>query len=333
MENPQQTLETEKSSRRDRRKEDQAVELSKRLTDELRKQRHFSMARLGIFAAIGLFVFLKSSGIIGKDALAIPRGEAYVSMVRITGEIKPGSVASAEKLEGQLTRAFYDESASGVLLVVNSPGGTAVQGLLLNQLIDDLKQRTGKKVVVFGEDVIASGAYMAALAADSIYITESTVAGSIGVIQNHFNVSKMLDTVGVITNEIYSGEFKNRFSMFTEPKQADLEKAQQTTEHIHQGFIEMVKSSRNGKLQGSEDTLFSGDFWVGDQAHKLGLVDGIASMREVLTTSFAVSHVKDYTERPAVRNLSQVLNAASAISSSLFNHIAGGYDAPQAILR
>lgn len=306
-----------KENNMERRKEDALRYIADDLLKDRRNQRRLAYVKTGFFAVLfGLVMLVNLLGINPfSKGVAIPKGEKYVAMVRISGQINPSSPGSAEVVEKQISRAFSDKQSEGVLLVVNSPGGTAVQGLMLKNMIDEYKSVFGKRVVVFGEDILASGAYMASMSADKIYVTPSTITGSIGVIQQHFGATQLMDKLGVDARTIYSGEHKNRMSMYAPLIKGDEKKMSETTAKIHQHFIELVKQSRGEKLIGEDSVIFSGDFWVGTDAAKMGLVDGVSTLSEAIQQEFGTRYKVDYTERSPVSGLRKMMSLASVLSS------------------
>lgn len=306
------TLEAVKQETKlDRRREDAFRILTDDILLDRKNQRRLSYMKIGIFlVGLVIFTYAKSMGLGPfSKGIAIPSGEKYVSVVRITGSINAGAPASAEIIESQLYKAFFDKKSEGVVLLINSPGGTAVQGLLLHDLIEEYKNETKKKVLAFGEDYLTSGAYMAALAADVIYATPSTITGSIGVKQDHFNATDLLEKIGVRANTIHSGEFKNRMSMYKELNESDIKKANEITHGIHEQFIEMVKASRKGKIS-AEPMIYSGDFWLGSEAHALGLIDGVSSINKAIKTEFGAKYKIDYSDRSTVGGLRKLVASA-----------------------
>ncbi len=279
--------------------------VSNALLIEVVKQRKHANLRTAAFilliASFSIFNWFKND-LTGSSGIKIPRGEDYISLVRIRGSIQPGSPASPEFMESSLTKAFFDEKSKGVLLMINSPGGTAVQGKMLYDLITRLKNETGKKVIVFGEDVMTSGAYMASVAADTIYVTESTLTGSIGVIQQNYGYKEIAEKIGIESRTIQSGEFKHRLDPFSDLKPDDIEKMQGVMSIIHQNFIDLIISRRGQKLKADHNLLFSGDFWTGKEALEFGLVDGVGEISSIIEAEFGVKHSLDYTDRKGVIN-------------------------------
>lgn len=262
--------------------------------EEKRKDRRWRNARLLLILLMPLLL-LAVAALLSRP---VATAEPYVALVRITGEIGPGKEASAEKLNPSLVQAFEDEQARGIVLLINSPGGTPVQASLIHDRVRALKRiHPNKKVIAVGEDMVTSGAYFVAVSSDKIYVNRSSIVGSIGVIARTFGLDKLMDRVGVESRTLTAGTAKNRLDPFAPVREEDREKMQDVLRQMHQHFIETVKESRKQKLSGKEDLLFSGDFWVGEEAKRLGLVDGLSDLPTILQEEFHVSKYRDYSPR------------------------------------
>ncbi|MCC6948155.1 MAG: S49 family peptidase [Bradyrhizobiaceae bacterium] len=222
--------------------------------------------------------------------LRFRRGAAFVPVVRLTGVIgyttplSPGiTLATVSKT---LERAFSIKPAKAVALIINSPGGSAVQSHLIHQRIRQLADENKKKVLVFVEDVAASGGYMIATAADEIFVDSSSIVGSIGVISASFGFDKLIKKIGVDRRVYTAGEKKMMLDPFQPEKEDDIERLKAVQKDIHALFISLVKERRGKKLKGPEKKLFSGEFWTGAEAEKLGLVDGLGDLRGTLRSRF-----------------------------------------------
>ncbi len=206
-----------------------------------------------------------------------------VPVLKFTGAIgmatplKPGLslIATAALIE----RAFSIKKAKAVAIVINSPGGSPVQSRLMYQRIRDLAVEKKKKVYVFTEDVAASGGYMLALAGDEIYVDPSSIVGSIGVIYSSFGLEKLIEKIGVERRVHTAGKHKMSLDPFSPEKADDVERLKAIQAEVHRVFIELVKERRGSRLKGDDDELFSGEFWAGDRAIELGLVDGVSDVR------------------------------------------------------
>lgn len=225
----------------------------------------------------------------------------YAAMVKINGVIDANGKASAEKINPSLVKAFGDKKAKGVVLLINSPGGSPVQSSLINERIHQLREQyPKKKVVAVAEDMLTSGSYFIATAVDQIYVNRSTTTGSIGVIAAQFGFPKLLDRVGVERRVITAGENKDRLDQFLPVKKEDTVKIATLLKHIHEHFIDTVMKTRKGKIKLPPEKLFTGDFWTGEEAVKLGLVDAIGDLPTVLKKEFGVEYTQDYTQPPGL---------------------------------
>ncbi|HLL27963.1 MAG TPA: S49 family peptidase [Xanthobacteraceae bacterium] len=214
------------------------------------------------------------------------RTRPVVPVVRLTGAIGISTplvsgitMANTAKL---LDRAFAVKGAKAVALVINSPGGSAVQSHLIYQRIRALAAENKKPVIAFVEDAAASGGYMIACAADEIIADPSSIVGSIGVVSASFGFDKAIKKLGIDRRVYTAGEHKVSLDPFQPEKPEDVKRLKALQKDIHAMFTGLVKKSRGKKLKGPEKTLFSGEFWVGEQALQYGLVDRLGDLRNVL---------------------------------------------------
>lgn len=248
-------------------------------------------------------------------------GKHYVALVRLHGTIKANDPFSAEKVIPELSRAFKDKDAKGVILLIDSPGGSPVQASIIHDKIIQLKNKYHKEVIVVGEDALASGAYLVATAADKIFVNKDTVTGSIGVIMEGFGFTDAMSKIGVTRRVFTAGGNKDRLDPFMALKPEDQAKIKLVLDAVHQDFISDVEQGRKGKLKGDPKELFSGDFWTGTQAVQLGLADGTATIWEAAQETFGTMHYRDYSPHPSfwesvIRDVSMELN----LNLGLTNH-------------
>ncbi|EPE99387.1 S49 family peptidase [Rhizobium grahamii] len=214
-----------------------------------------------------------------RDGVVIP-------VVRLHGPIMSGgsqfrptlNLASAAQV---LEKAFSFKDAPAVAISLNSPGGSPVQSRLVFSRIRDLAREKQKKVLVFVEDVAASGGYMIALAGDEIIADPTSIVGSIGVVSGGFGFPELLKKIGVERRVYTAGENKVILDPFQPEKEKDIEYLKTLQLEIHQVFISMVRERRAGKLK-NDDVVFSGLFWTGTRGLELGLIDGLGDMRQEL---------------------------------------------------
>jgi signal peptide peptidase SppA len=204
-----------------------------------------------------------------------------VSVIRLSGVIATASRFSGGTLDdtslaGMIERAFKKGKPKAVALAINSPGGSPVQSSLIAARIRRLAAETGIPVYGFCEDVAASGGYWLATAADEIFVDESSIIGSIGVISASFGFHEWMAKQGVERRVHTAGEDKSMLDPFRPERETDVVRLKALQATIHRNFITQVKSRRGAKL--ADRDLFTGEIWVGQQAVELGLADGVAHL-------------------------------------------------------
>ena len=214
-----------------------------------------------------------------------------VPVVRLSGVIASSGLLgnrslSIETVAPLLKRAFDMRGAKAVALAINSPGGSPVQSALIGQRIRLLADEKKLKVVAFVEDVAASGGYWLACAADEIIVDPHSIVGSIGVISAGFGFQDLIGRIGVERRLHTSGERKSMLDPFRPEKSEDVERLARLQAEIHDGFKDWVRQRRAGKLNGDEQSLFSGEFWTGRRGAELGLVDGLGELRATLQARY-----------------------------------------------
>lgn len=215
--------------------------------------------------------------------------ETIIPTVRMSGVISPSSGLRPNlNLAGvapALDKAFKIKEAPAVALLVNSPGGSPVQSRLIYQRVRSLAEEKEKQVLVFVEDVAASGGYMIALAGDEIFADPTSVVGSIGVVAAGFGFVDLIEKIGVERRVYTAGKNKVILDPFQPKKQQDVDHLLGLQEDMHEIFIDMVKERRGDLLREDED-LFSGLFWTGRKARDFGLVDDLGDLQSVLRSKF-----------------------------------------------
>lgn len=201
-------------------------------------------------------------------------------VIGISSPLKPGLTLA--NVARSLERAFAMRHIRAVALLINSPGGAAVQSYLIHRRIRALAGEKKIPVLAFVEDVAASGGYMIACAADEIVADASSIVGSIGVVGGSFGFDKLIEKVGIERRLYTSGENKAMLDPFLPEKAEDVERLKAIQREIHESFIALVKARRGDKLDSRESVLFSGAYWTGQRGRELGLVDAVGDMRAVL---------------------------------------------------
>jgi protease-4 len=223
----------------------------------------------------------------------------HTALVDVRGEIAPDTEASAELLIGALRQAFEDHGAQAVVLRINSPGGSPVQAGIVNDEIRRLKAKHHKKVYAVVEEICASGAYYIAVAADEIYVDKASLVGSIGVLMDGFGFAGLMDKLGVERRLLTAGENKGMLDPFSPQNERHKAYAQAMIDQIHQQFIGVVKAGRGARLKETPE-MFSGLFWNGEDAVRLGLADSFGNLDFVARDIVKAEEVIDYTPRDNV---------------------------------
>ncbi|NBH07771.1 S49 family peptidase [Amycolatopsis sp. SID8362] len=214
-----------------------------------------------------------------------------VAVVKLHGVITPSpsplarGAINLSAVESALTRAFGHERLKAVALLVNSPGGAPTQSGLVAERIRQLADEKKVPVLAFCEDVAASGGYWLACAADEIYAHRTSMVGSIGVISGGFGFTGLLERFGIERRLHTAGANKSRLDPFSPEKPEDVEWLKKMHTQLHDLFVSWVKERRGDRLTDAED-LFTGDVWLGAKARELGLVDGLGSLRQIVTERF-----------------------------------------------
>ncbi len=206
-----------------------------------------------------------------------------VPVLRLAGPI--GAVSpfrqglNLSTMAGTIERAFATKKAKAIAIQINSPGGSAVQSMLIYRRIRDLADEKGLPVYVFAEDVAASGGYLIALAGDEIYVDASSIVGSIGVVAATFGFDKAIKRLGISRRVYTAGENKVSLDPFQPEKAEDVARLKDLQKDVHETFMDLVKERRGRRLKETKEDLFTGEFWSGKKALELGLVDGISDLR------------------------------------------------------
>lgn len=227
----------------------------------------------------GFFSWLTKPFRGGGPVIPVVRLQGVIASDTRAGRLNIGNVAPL------LARAFAKKPPA-VAIIINSPGGSAVQSRLISKRIRDLADENGTKVLVFVEDAAASGGYFIATAADEIIADPSSIVGSIGVIYSGFGFAGTLEKLGVERRVHTAGKNKSTLDPFLPERPEDVERIKAMELEVHQVFIDWVKARRAGKLKAPDDQLFTGEFWSGVRGLEFGLVDGLGDLRETLRARF-----------------------------------------------
>lgn len=278
--------------------------LVEELLAEKRADRRWKNIRSLAWLAFFTYMLFGVFSIAGKSSAPLSgTGSKYAALVRLDGMIAPGRDTSAMDLVPVLEQAFSDKNAEGVVIDINSPGGTPVQAAIIHDAIIAFKHKYKKKVIIVGEDMLTSGAYYVAVAGDKIYVNPNTLTGSVGVIMSGFGFTDLLQKVGVERRVYTSGDSKDRLDPFLPVKPEDVVKVKEVMSQVHFNFEQAVLSGRKGKIKGDPQLLFNGDFWSGQRAVELGLVDATGNLMEVMDKEFHTIRFKEYSNSSSLAHL------------------------------
>jgi len=241
---------------------------------------------------------LSSVALAGLGALLIQKSKDYinpkptVSVIPLEGTIIAGKSRFGNKninldsIRGMIDSAFKQKNLKLVCLNVNSPGGSAVQSDLVSQYIKGKAEKAGIDVVVFVEDTAASGGYWLACTGKQIFASRSSVVGSIGVISMSLGFHEIIKKYGLERRVFTAGENKSVMDPLQPLKESDIVIIKNLLSNLHEHFIEHVKTNRGDRLKGDDQTLFNGEFWTGNKALELGLIDGIDNLDNYIEREF-----------------------------------------------
>ena len=225
----------------------------------------------------GIFSYFKEKRIVSHIRLN--------GVIGNVGKFKQGiDFASQQEI---INKAFEVEKVEAVAVSINSPGGSPVQSHLIYSYLRKMAKKKNIKILVFAEDVAASGGYLIACAGDEIYANSSSIVGSIGVIYSSFGLQELIKKIGIQRRIYTAGKNKSTLDPFTDEKKEDIERLKKIQLDLHADFIKVVEESRSNKLKKKENpNLFTGEFWSGAKSKELGLVDGLGNADEVLREKF-----------------------------------------------
>ncbi|HWX11039.1 MAG TPA: S49 family peptidase [Trinickia sp.] len=248
----------------------------------------FRFAFLAVLLLIVFGVFNASS-----DKVAM-RGR-HTALVTIDGEISADTNANADDVSTALRHAFEDTDTAGVILHIDSPGGSPVQAATINAEIRRLRAKyPSKPLYVVVGDMCASGGYYIAVAADKIFVDRASIVGSIGVLMDGFGFTGLMDKLGIQRRLHTSGANKGYYDPFSPETPAMDQHAQEMLDEIHRQFIDAVRAGRGKRLHEAPD-IFSGLFWTGEKSVELGLADGFGDTRYVARDVIKAPRIVDYT--------------------------------------
>lgn len=242
------------------------------------------------FIAVGMWIAL---GYSQQDAEVVG---PHTALIEIDGTIESGTSGSADAVIQALNRAYSDDSSVGVILRINSPGGSPVQAGMINDEIVRLRQEFPKKpLYVVVDEICASGGYYIAAAADKIFVNKASIVGSIGVLMEGFGFTGLMEKAGIERRLMTAGENKGFLDPFSPQSAKHRNYAQEMLNEVHQQFIDVVRQGRGTRLKETPET-FSGLFWSGSKAVEIGLADGFGTVDSVARDELKSEDIVDYTQ-------------------------------------
>jgi protease-4 len=273
--------------------------LSELVQSNLKEQQAARRWKMGLRLGWLLFWIVVMWQVLSHNQTASNITSPHTALVNIKGEIADGSDASADNIVASMRAALEDTGSQGLVLLINSPGGSPVQAGIINDEIVRLKALHHKPIYAVVEESCASAAYYIAAAADKIYVDKASIVGSIGVLMDGFGFTGLMDKLGVERRLMTAGENKGFLDPFSPQTDAQRKHAQTMLNHIHAQFIAVVKKGRGDRLKETPD-MFSGLFWTGQQAVELGLADELASLDQVARDVIKAEEIVDYSRHDNV---------------------------------
>lgn len=265
--------------------------------EEQRAQRRWrAIVRL---AWLAFFIFVIWA-LTWRGAPSADKATPHTAVIEIQGEIGPDAEANAEFIVAAARAAFEDAGAQGVVLLINSPGGSPVQAGIVNDELKRLKARYQKPLYAVVEESCASAAYYIAASADRIFVDKASIVGSIGVLMEGFGFVGLMDKLGIERRLLTAGENKGFLDPFSPQTDTHRRHAQQMLDQVHKQFIDVVRAGRGKRLKADTPELFSGLFWTGQQAVELGLADQLGNLDFVAREVIKAEDLVDYTRRENV---------------------------------
>ncbi|HMV53964.1 MAG TPA: S49 family peptidase [Rhodocyclaceae bacterium] len=265
------------------------------LVEQRRRRRWSIFFRLLTFLYVGVILWMLAGlGDGPQNKLADGR---HTALVQLHGVIGPKGDASAENVIPALQSAFEDRGTQGVVLLINSPGGSPVQAGLINDEIRRLRAKhPATPLYAVVEDMCASGGYYVAAAADRIFVDKASIVGSIGVLMDGFGFTGTMEKLGVERRLLTAGENKGFLDPFSPQEPRHLEHAKSLLSDVHKQFIEVVRKGRANRLKETPET-FSGLMWTGEQSISMGLADSLGSVDFVAREVVKAERIRDFTQK------------------------------------
>lgn len=288
------------------------------LNEQRSRRRWGNFFKVALLALIGVGIWM-AIGYSNPDLQSIG---THTALIEIDGTIESGGGSgAADSVIPALNRAYADTNSVGIILRINSPGGSPVQAGMINDEMRRLRKAFPKKpLYVVVDEMCASGGYYIAAGADKIFVNKASIVGSIGVLMDGFGFTGLMDKVGVERRLLTAGKNKGFLDPFSPQTESQKVYAQEMLDEIHQQFIAVVRQGRGARLKETPE-MFSGLFWTGSKAVELGLADGFGTVSSVARLELKAEDLIDYTQQEGLSE--RVLKKfGAAIGSGAFESLA-----------
>ncbi len=299
--------------------------------DEQRRARQWGALFKLLWFILAFLVLAAAMGWLGRPGGETVTTGRHTALVSLEGIIAPEGKASSERMVKALDRAFKDPDTKGVVLRINSPGGSPVQAGRINDEMRRLRARYPRiPLYAVVQDLCASGGYYVAVGADRIYVDKASLVGSIGVIINGFGFTGAMDKLGIERRAYTAGENKDFLDPFAPENPGQRAYAKRMLDEIHRQFIRVVRQGRGARLKETPE-MFSGLVWTGEESVQLGLADGFGSVESVARDVIKAERIVDYTPEDTV--FEALARRVGASFGTAFGEAAARVLAPAAELR
>lgn len=302
--------------------EQQAInQLAKEFLNENRTARRWNIFFKILFAIYALLFFVYIFFGDRDPNSGFMSGSRHTAVIKISGVISDNEESNATEVISNLERAYENENTAGIILQVNSPGGSPVQsGLIARSILGFRKEYPDMPIYAVITDIGASGAYYVSVAANQIYADPASIVGSIGVVMAGFGFVDAIEKLGIERRIYTSGKNKAMLDPFSPQKPNEIQHVDSLLTEVHQQFSDFVLQNRGERIKGELSSIFSGLFWTGEQALALGLIDDFGSVRTVAAEVIGEENIIVYEkQKPPILQLLGVMS--NNIASTLWNKI------------
>lgn len=280
-----------------------AALLEDRRNEQVAKRRRWWLIVGGLFVYMAFNIWWAIHS--GQVA---PTSSNYAAVVRVDGPIQMGKAASTKVLFPVLEKAFKDDKAKCVALVINSPGGMVGQSEMLHDRIQKLAKQNGKKVIAVGEDLMASGGYLVAVSAEKIFAPRMSAVGSVGVRQDGYDLTGIAEKLGIKDRTLTAGRMKDSNNPLKPLSDEARSKAEHDLELIHTEFKRVVRESRGDRIKAADEAVFTGEVFTGFEGYQLGLIDGFSDLDDAVKAECGADGVRMFEPSLGIGDLMSLVS-------------------------